>query len=68
MVLLFFVPEVVNFFYYQEINQWMAEMAQVNYPPELADKVIWITKKAFNGKLSFVNITLGFVFLWWLYR
>jgi hypothetical protein len=68
VVLLFFVPEVINFFYYQEINQWVAESAYLYYPAEVADKVVWITKKMFDGALSFINIGLGFLFLWWLYR
>jgi len=68
VVLLFFVPEVVNYFYYQEINGWIAQMAQLNYSPALANKIIWMTKELFNGELSFFNIGLGFLFLWWLYK
>ena len=68
VVLLFFVPEVVNFLYAQEINSWMLESAHVYYPPELADKIIWVSRKIFDGELSFINIGLGFVFLWWLYK
>jgi hypothetical protein len=68
VILLFFVPEVVNFFYYQEINSWMATFATLSYPPEISDKVIWLTQKAFDGEISYVNIGLGFLFLWWLYR
>jgi hypothetical protein len=68
VVLLFFVPEAINLLYHQEINGWMVDNATFYYPPELADKVIWVTKKAFDGELSFLNIGLGFLFLWWLYR
>jgi CDP-diglyceride synthetase len=67
VVLLFFVPEVVNFLYSQEINSWMVEVMSL-YPPEWADKAIWITQKLFDGELSFLNIGLGFAFLWWLYK
>jgi len=67
VVLLFFVPEVVNFLYSQEINGWMVEVMSL-YPPEWADKVIRVTQKMFDGELSFFNIGLGFVFLWWLYK
>jgi len=68
VVLIFFVPELVNIFYYQEVNSFMAEFVQLYYPPELGDKVLWLVRKTFDGELSFVNIGLGFGFLWWLYR
>jgi len=68
VLLFFFVPEAVNIFYFQEINAWIVEFAHLSYPPELADKVIWVGKKAFDGELSFINLGLGFLFLWWLYK
>ena len=68
VVLLFFVPEVINVLYSQEINSWMVESAPLYYSAELADKAIWITKKMFDGELSFINIGLGLGFLYWMYR
>ncbi len=68
VVLFFFVPEVVNFFYASEINEWMSSMAYSHYSPDLAEKIVWITEKSFDGELSFFNIGLGFIFLWWLYK
>jgi len=68
VVLVFFVPEVVNILYYQEINAFMAQLVAQYYPPELGEKVLWLVKKTFDGELSFINIGLGLGFLWWLYR
>ena len=68
IVFLFFVPEVINFLYYQEINIWVVESATIYYPTEVANKIIWITQNIFNGELSFVNLGLGAFFLWWFYK
>jgi len=68
VVLLFFVPEVINFLYASEIKSWMVEVAPLYYSPEWSERIIWVTEKSFDGELSFLNIGLGFIFLWWLYR
>ena len=68
VVLFFFVPEAINIFYYQEINSWISDSVHLYYSSDIADKVIWLGKKAFDGELSFVNLGLGFLFLWWLYK
>ena len=67
VVLFFFVPEIINVLYYQEINQWVAQTAHL-YSPKLADKLIWVMKEVFNGEISFLNLGLGVGFLWWLYK
>ncbi|NOZ91189.1 MAG: hypothetical protein GXO60_07910 [Epsilonproteobacteria bacterium] len=68
IVLFFFVPEIINVLYYKEINFWVANSASLYYPPELAEKLVWVVGKTFNGEISFVNLGLGFGFLWWLYK
>ena len=68
VILLFFVPEAINILYHQEINSSVVAFANLHYPTEIADKMIWLTKKFFNGKLSFVNLGLGFAFLYWMFR
>ena len=68
VVLLFFVPEAINFFYHEPIHAWVVENVHRYYPPMLADKAIWLSEKAFDGELSFVNIGLGFAILYWVYR
>jgi len=68
VILFFFVPELVNILYYQEINTWVAKSAHLYSSPELADKLIWVMQESFNGELSFINLGIGFGFLWWLYK
>jgi CDP-diglyceride synthetase len=68
IILFFFVPEILNVLYYQEINNWVAQNAHIYYPPNIADKVIWLVKHTFNGEVSYVNLALGFGFLWWFYK
>jgi len=68
VMLFFFVPEFLNYFYDQEINAWMAEMARLNYSPEMAEKIVWITQQIFDGELSYFNIGLGIAFLVWMFR
>jgi len=68
IILFFFVPEIINVLYYQELNNWVVNSAYLYYPPEIADKIIWLVRKTFDGEISFVNIGLGFGFLWWLYK
>ncbi len=68
IVLFFFLPELLNVLYYQEINAWFWEFFNANYPPALADKMVWLMGKVFDGELSFLNIGLGVGLLWWMYK
>jgi hypothetical protein len=67
IIIFFFVPEIINILYYKEINRWVADSTNIYYSKELADKIIWITQKIFNGEISYINLGLGFALLWWLY-
>jgi len=68
VILLFFVPELVNFLYHKEILQWIIEFAN-NTPNEPMSKLlIWMGKKIFTGEISWINLALGVGFLVWLFR
>jgi len=67
VVLFFFVPEYLNVMYHQEINAWIAEYAK-NYPiEEMREMIVTLSSKAFDGKISFLNIGLGIAFLVWIF-
>jgi len=68
IVLFFFLPEFLNYFYHNEINAWIVEYAKTAPNQSLGNSLIWLSKKSFDGELSYLNITLGFVFLYWLFK
>ena len=68
IVVLVFVPELLNILYYQEINAWLLEFFNAYYPPQFIDKLVWMTGKVFDGHLSFINIGIGLGLLWWMYK
>ncbi len=68
IVLFIFLPEFLNVFYYQEINEWFLKFFNSYYPPEVVNKMVWLTGKIFDGNLSFLNIGLGIGLLWWMYK
>jgi hypothetical protein len=34
----------------------------------MEDSLIWLSTKAFDGEVSYLNITLGVLFLVWLFK
>ncbi len=68
IVLFFFVPEILNDFYSKEINSWIYNFALDAPNRWMSDSLIWLGKKAFDGKVSFLNIALGVIFLIWLFK
>ena len=68
VILLFFVPEFLNDFYSKEINAWIYNYA-LNAPNhQMGDMLIWLSKKSFDGEVSYINIALGIAFLVWLFK
>ncbi len=68
VILFFFLPELLNILYYKEINIWIYNYA-LNAPnQQMADLLIWLGKKSFDGELSYINIALGVIFLIWLFK
>jgi len=68
VILLFFVPEILNVFYSQEINEWIANYAKGAPNEQMANSLIWLSQKTFDGEISYLNITLGVLFLIWLFK
>ena len=68
VVLVFFVPEIMSYFYSVEINQWVTNLAQTAPNQEIATLLEWSSEKLFNGEVSWLNIGLGVAFLVWLFR
>jgi len=68
VVLVFFVPEIMSYFYSIEINQWVTELAQTAPNQEIDSLLEWSSKNLFNGEVSWLNIGLGVAFLVWMFR
>jgi CDP-diglyceride synthetase len=68
VVLIFFVPEVLNVLYYQEINEWIVDFARTAPSHQMGDMLVWMSQKTFDGEISWVNLALGVAFLIWLFR
>ena len=68
VILLFFVPELVNFLYYKEILLWITEFANNTPNQEMSKLLIWMGKEMFTGEISWLNLALGVGFLVWLFR
>lgn len=66
--LLFFLPEILNYYYSSEINHWVVELANATDHIEMKELLLWSAPKLFDGELSFVNIGLGIAFLVWMFR
>jgi len=67
VMLVFFVPEVVNYFYSVEINLWIQELAQTTPNQDIGSLLAWSSEKIFTGEISWFNIGLGVVFLVWMF-
>ena len=67
VVLIFFVPEIMSYFYSVEINHWVTELAQTAPSQEIASLLEWSSEKLFNGEVSWLNIGLGVAFMVWLF-
>jgi hypothetical protein len=68
VILLFFVPELINDLYHKEILLWITEFANNTPNQQMSDLLIWIAKKIFTGEISWLNLALGVGFLVWLFR
>ncbi len=67
VVLFFFVPEVVNVLWHEEITAWIFNLIESAPVTPLSDLLKWATGKIFTGKVSFVNIGVGIGFLVWIF-
>ena len=67
VVLFFFVPEVINVLWHEEIKAWIAELLKSAPTTKVSELLEWMTGKVFTGELSFFNIGLGIAFLVWIF-
>jgi hypothetical protein len=67
VIFLFFFPEYINVKYSKEINEWIVNLAQGHPLEKLADLMVWLSAKIFDGKISIINISLGLVILVWIF-
>ena len=44
VILIFFLPELLNVLYSQEINAWMVDFAQTVSSKQMGDNLVWVTK------------------------
>ena len=68
IVLFFFVPEIMNYFYHNEITLWLDDFASNSPIPLLGEQLTKLTHELFTGEVSWFNIGLGFLFLLWLLK
>lgn len=67
VILFFFVPEYLNFYYSKQMNAWVVNMLN-NYSDENTKETLaWITSKVFDGEISFFNIAMGIALLVWIF-
>ena len=67
VVLVFFVPEIMSYFYSVEINSWVTHLAQTVPNTQIETLLQWIGKELFNGEVSWFNIGVGIAFLVWMF-
>jgi hypothetical protein len=68
VVVVFFVPEIMSYFWSNEINHYFANLAQTMPSEKMASLLEFLGKELFNGEVSWINIGLGVLFLVWLFR
>ena len=68
VILFFFVPEVINYIWGLQINDWIVNLVQNSPQTPMSDMLLWLSKKSFDGHLSFLNIGLGIAFMVWLFK
>jgi len=68
IILFFFVPEYLSYFYSEQINNYILDLAKEAPSTKLGDTLVWLSQKQFNGKISYINISLGVAFLIWLFK
>jgi hypothetical protein len=68
VILLFFVPELVNVLYHEELLLWITEFANDAPNQQMSDLLIWMGKEIFTGEVSWLNLAIGVGFLVWLFR
>ena len=68
VILLFFVPELVNVLYHKELLLWITEFANDAPTQQMSKLLIWMGKEMFTGEISWLNLALGVGFLVWLFR
>ena len=68
VVLFFFVPEFMSYFYSPEINHYLTNLAQTMPSDKMASLLTYLGNELFNGEVSWINIGLGIAFLVWLFR
>lgn len=67
VVLLFFVPEVINVLWYKEITIWLMELIHNAPQTPMSELLEWSIPKIFTGEISFLNIGFGIAFLVWIF-
>jgi hypothetical protein len=67
VVLLFFVPEVVNVLWHKEITAWIMELIESAPVTPMSGALEWLTKQLFTGEVSYFNIGLGIALLVWIF-
>ena len=68
VLLVFFLPELVNFLWADEIKSWIVNLVQNAPQTSVSDLLLWATEKTFDGELSYFNLGLGVAFLAWMFR
>lgn len=67
VILLFFVPEIVNAIWYKEIKEWIFNQIGSSPQTPMSEPLKWATDQVFTGEISYLNIGLGIAFLVWIF-
>lgn len=68
ILLLFFLPELINVLWSQEITSWFLDRIKDMPSSQLKELQMWIIPKIFDGEVSWVNLLIGIGFLVWMFR
>lgn len=68
VVFFFFVPEVLNYFYSNEINDHIAKLIENSPDKTLGSLLTWSSKGLFTGEIGWFNLLLGVLFLAWIFK
>jgi CDP-diglyceride synthetase len=67
VVLFFFVPEIVGIFWGDEIVSYTHSMAIIE-PSTIGRWLYEMIENSYKGGISYFNIILGSLFLYWMYK
>jgi hypothetical protein len=67
IILFFFLPELVTYIWQDELISWSHEHS-ITEPLEMQRWIFGQLEEMFRAGVSWLNLTLGSLFLWWVLK